>query len=158
MQLKQQKNSSKVSFFNEDFINLKEIKRDLIIASDVFEHVQDKYNFLSKLKDKGNFFLFNIPLEISLFSMIWRKNIFNHSFENVGHLHFYTKKTALLTLENTGFEILNSNLANNRFEEFKNNKKLTSLFINVPQYIVEKLSQNLACSIFGGYSLIVLAK
>ena len=90
--------------------------------------------------------------------MIRGKNIFKHSFENVGHLHFYTKRTALLTLENIGFEILNSNLVNNRFEEFKNNKKLISLFINVPQYIVEKLSQNLACSIFGGYSLVVLAK
>ena len=152
------KNSSKLSFFNEDFVNLKEVKRDLIIAADVFEHVQDNYNFLTKLKDKGDFFLFNIPLEISLISMIRKKNIFKDSFNNVGHLHFYTKRTALLNLENIGFEILNSNLLNNRFEEFKNNKKLLSLFINVPQYIVEKLSQNLACSIFGGYSLVVLAK
>ena len=152
------KNPSKISFFNEDFINLKEVKRDLIIAADVLEHVQDKYNFLTKLKNKGNFFLFNIPLEISLFSMIREKNIFKHSFENVGHLHFYTKRTALLTLENIGFEILNSNLVNNRFEELKKNKKIKSLFINIPQYVVEKFSQNLACSIFGGYSLVVLAK
>ena len=42
------KNSSKVSFFNEDFINLKETKRDLIIAADVIEHVQDTYTFLKK--------------------------------------------------------------------------------------------------------------
>ena len=152
------KNSSKVSFFNEDFVNIKEVKRNLIIAADVFEHVQDTYNFLTKLKDKGDFFLFNIPLEISLFSMIRKKNIFQHSFKNVGHLHFYTKRTALLTLENVGFEVLNCNLVNNRFEEFKNNKKITSLLVSFPQLIVEKLSQNLACSVFGGYSLVVLAK
>ena len=30
------KNSKKVNFFNEDFINLKDIKRNLIIAADVF--------------------------------------------------------------------------------------------------------------------------
>jgi 2-polyprenyl-3-methyl-5-hydroxy-6-metoxy-1,4-benzoquinol methylase len=152
------KNSSNLNFLNEDFVNLKEIKRNLIIAADVFEHVQDTYKFLKKLKDKGDFFLFNIPLEISLFSMIRKKNIFKHSFENVGHLHFYTKRTALLTLENIGFKILNSNLVNNRFEEFKKNKKLHSLIINIPQYILEKLGKNLACSIFGGYSLVVLAK
>ena len=152
------KNSSKLSFFNEDFVNLKEAKRDLIIAADVFEHVQDTYKFLKKLKDKGDFFLFNIPLEISLLSMIRKKNIFKHSFENVGHLHFYTKRTALLTLENIGFKILNCNLVNNRFEEFKKNKKLHSLIINIPQYILEKLGKDLACSIFGGYSLVVLAK
>ena len=152
------KNSKKVNFFNEDFINLKEIKRNLIIAADVFEHIQDTYNFLKKLRDKGDFFLFNIPLEISLFSMIRKKNIFKHSFENVGHLHFYTKRTALLTLENIGFKILNYNLVNNRFEEFRKNKKIHSLIINIPQYILEKLSKNSACSIFGGYSLVVLAK
>ena len=152
------KNSSNLNFLNEDFVNLKEIKRNLIIAADVFEHVQDTYKFLKKLKDKGDFFLFNIPLEISLFSMIRKKNIFKHSFENVGHLHFYTKRTALLTLENIGFKILNSNLVNNRFEEFKKNKKLHSLIINIPQYILEKLGKNLACSIIGGYSLVVLAK
>ena len=53
---------------------------------------------------------------------------------------------------------LNYNLVNNRFEEFRNNKKITSLLISFPQYILEKLSRNLACSIFGGYSLVVLAK
>lgn len=152
------KNSSNLNFFNEDFVNLKEMKRNLIIAADVFEHVQDTYKFLKKLKDKGDFFLFNIPLEISLFSMIRKKNIFKHSFENVGHLHFYTKRTALLTLENIGFKILNCNLVNNRFEEFKKNQKLHSLIINIPQYILEKLGKDLACSIFGGYSLVVLAK
>lgn len=152
------KNSSKLSFFNEDFVNLKEAKRDLIIAADVFEHVQDTYDFLTKLKDKGNFFLFNIPLEISLFSMIRKKNIFKDSFNNVGHLHFYTKRTALLTLENLGFKILDYNLVNNRFEEFKKTKKIRSLLINIPQYFVEKVNQNLACSIFGGYSLVVLAR
>lgn len=152
------KNSSKLSFFNEDFVNLKEAKRDLIIAADVFEHVQDTYDFLTKLKDKGDFFLFNIPLEISLFSMIRKKNIFKDSFNNVGHLHFYTKRTALLTLENLGFKILDYNLVNNRFEEFKKTKKIRSLLINIPQYFVEKVNQNLACSIFGGYSLVVLAR
>ena len=152
------KEPSKVSFVNEDFINCKEVKRDLIIAADVFEHIQDTYNFLAKLKDKGNFFLFNIPLEISLLSMVRKKNIFRHSYDNVGHLHFYTKRTALLTLENIGFKILNYNLVNNRFEELRNKKKITSLIISIPQFIIEKFSQNLACSIFGGYSMVVLAK
>ena len=134
------------------------MKRNLIIAADVFEHVQDTYDFLTKLKDKGDFFLFNIPLEISLFSMIRKKNIFKDSFNNVGHLHFYTKRTTLLTLENLGFKILDYNLVNNRFEEFKKTKKIRSLLINIPQYFVEKVNQNLACSIFGGYSLVVLAR
>lgn len=152
------KNSEKIDFFNKDFINLDTKTKDIIIAADVFEHVQDTYNFLTKLRKKSDFFLFNIPLEISLFSMIRKKNIFKHSYENVGHLHFYTNKTSILLLESTGFKIINYNLVNNRLQEFKENKRLLSLFINIPQYILQIFSKNLASYIFGGYSLVVLAK
>ena len=145
------------SFNNEDFININTNKKDLIIAADVFEHIQDPYNFLSKLKEKGDFFLFNIPLEISFFSMTRTKNIFEHSYDNVGHLHFYTKRTSLLLLESNGFDVLNYNLVNNRFKDFKDKKNLRSLPINILQYLLGLFSKNLACSIFGGYSLVVLA-
>ena len=109
------------------------------------------------MRKKGDFFLFNIPLEISLFSMTRTKNIFKHSYDNVGHLHFYTKRTSLLLLENTGFDVLNYNLVNNRFKDFKDKKNLRSLPINILQYFLELFSKNLACSLFGGYSLVVLA-
>jgi 2-polyprenyl-3-methyl-5-hydroxy-6-metoxy-1,4-benzoquinol methylase len=152
-------NSDQISFFNEDFIkNNTDIKKDIIIAADVFEHIQDPYNFLKELKNKGNFFLFNIPLEISLLSMIRKKNIYKHSYKNVGHLHFYNKRTSLLLLESVGFKVLNHNLVNNRFEELKVKKKITSLLINIPQYITEIFNKNIASSVFGGYSLVVLAK
>jgi len=151
-------NSNQINFFNEDFINLNTNIKDIIIAADVFEHTQDSYDFLTKLKKKGNFFLFNIPIEISLFSMMRKKNIFKHSYNNVGHLHFYTMRTSLLLLESTGFEVINYNLVNNRFKNLKDKKNLASLLISIPQYILEIFSKNLACSIFGGYSLIVLAK
>ena len=152
------KNSKFISFLNEDFININTTKKDLIIAADVFEHIQDKYNFLEKLSEKGNFFLFNVPLEISLLSMIRKKNIFKHSYDNVGHLHFYTKRTSLLLLEKSGFKILHYNLVNNRFREFKYTKNFLSLLIFLPQFVLGVFSKNLACSIFGGYSLVVLAK
>ena len=61
-------------------------------------------------------------------------------------------------MESTGFEIINSNLVNNRFKSFKDKKSLLLLLISIPQYILEIFSKNLACSIFGGYSLVVLAK
>ena len=151
-------NSDLINFYNKDFLNLVTDNRDLIIAADVFEHVQNTYNFLTKLREKGNFFLFNIPIEISLLSMIRKKNIYKHSYKNVGHLHYYNKRTSLLLLENNGFKILSYKLVNNRFEKFKNKKNLVSFFINLPLYLLEMFSKNLACSIFGGYSLIVLAK
>ena len=150
-------NYEQISFNNEDFININTNKKDLIIAADVFEHIQDPYNFLSKLKEKGDFFLFNIPLEISLLSMIRIKNIFKDSYNNVGHLHFYTKRTSLLLLESIGIDVINYNLVNNRSQDFKNKKNLRSLPINILQYLLGFFNKNLMCSIFGGYSLVVLA-
>ncbi len=152
------KNSSNVKFFKEDFIIFSKEKRDLIIAADVFEHVENSYNFLSSLKKKGNFFLFNIPLEISLTSMVRKKNIFEHSFRDVGHLHFYTKRTAILLLETCGFEILVCDYANNRFKEIKDKKSFKQIFIAIPQFLIGLLNIDLASSIFGGYSLVVLAR
>ncbi len=152
------KNFKEIIFSNEDFINLDKNESDLIIAADVFEHIEDSHNFLRKLKNKGNFFLFNIPLEISLLSMIRSKNIFQHSHEKVGHLHFYTKKTAILLLESCGYKIVECIFANNRLQEFRNKKELRKFVIGFPQYLLGLLSKDLASNIFGGFSLVVLAK
>ena len=100
----------------------------------------------------------NINLFGSNFDDCLKQALLISKEENKIFIHPYDDYDVINGQATIGYEILNSDLVNNRFEEFKNNKKLTSLFINVPQYIVEKLSQNLACSIFGGYSLVVLAK
>ena len=60
-------------------------------------------------------------------------------------------------LESIGFDVLNHNLVNNRFKNFKDKKNLRLLPINLFQYLLGLFSKNLSCSIFGGYSLVVLA-
>ena len=147
-----------INFFNSDFINIEEKYNDLILASDVFEHIENSYEFLIKLKEKGNLFLFNIPLEINLFSMVREKNIFQDSYDKVGHLHFYTKKTAILLLESCGYKISKFIFVDNRLKELKDKKDIKKFIIYVFQYLLGLISKNLACSIFGGYSLVVLAK
>ena len=152
------KNSKEINFFNEDFVGSSKNISDLVIAADVFEHVENSYNFLKELKKKSNFFLFNIPLEINLLSMVRKKNIFENSFEKVGHLHFYTKKTAILLLKSCGYEIIKYEYANIRFKEVKDKKSFKQFLVSIPQYLISIFNNNLACSIFGGYSLVVLAK
>ncbi len=90
--------------------------------------------------------------------MIRSKNIFQHSHEKVGHLHFYTKKTAILLLESCGYKIVECIFANNRLQEFRNKKELRKFVIGFPQYLLGLLSKDLASNIFGGFSLVVLAK
>tara|TARA_B100001093_G_scaffold511838_1_gene580598 strand:+ start:3509 stop:4234 length:726 start_codon:yes stop_codon:yes gene_type:complete len=148
-----------IKFINEDFLKKDDYSScDLILAADVFEHIENSYHFLKKLREKGNFFLFNIPLEISCFSLIRKKNIFKNSYDGVGHLHFYNKETALITLNHCGYEVINFKYAKNRFHEIKNKKDILRFFAFFPQYFLDKFSEDFASSIFGGYSLVVLAK
>ena len=142
-----------LNFFNSDYLEIKNGRDDLILSADVFEHVENTYDFLSKLRAKGNFFLFNIPLEISFLSMIRKKNIFEDSYQKVGHLHFYNKRTALLTLKNCGYKIINEFMKDRLFElKKKNLKQLLILFPVI-------FKSCLTCPrLFGGYSLVVLAK
>ena len=157
IKLAKQKNSN-IDFFNSDFINLEKQQSDLIIAADVFEHVENSYSFLKKLKKKGNFFLFKIPLENNLISMIRSKNTFKHSYNQVGHLHFYSQKTAILLLEICGYKIIEYTYADNRLKELKEKKEIKKIMIYLFQKFLSLISKNLSSSIFGGYSLVVLAK
>ena len=105
---------STISFSNEDILKKDfEKKFDLIIAADVIEHIEDSFNFLKLLRNKSKYFLFNIPLEMSLLSLLRQNKLFNNSYKSVGHLHFFSKKSALIALEHNGYKVLNLSYSNN---------------------------------------------
>ena len=153
-------NISKIKFYNQDYFTSNYYKNsDLIICADVFEHIDENISFLKKLLTGGKYFLFNIPLEISLLTLIRKDFVFRHSFNEVGHLHFYSKYTALILLEYCGFEIIDNSYAKNRLEHSnKNEITLAKFLVMLPQYLIDKLSEDLSSSIFGGNSLVVLCK
>ncbi len=73
----------------------------------------------------------------------------------VGHIHYFTKETAIAILEDTGYEVLDyfytdpSDLPANSFK---------TLFGRVPRKIMYELNKDIAVRILGGYSLMILAK
>ena len=136
------KKNSSIKFICKDYIKFpKNKKSDLLICADVFEHIDNDVNFLKKLLNQSKYFLFNIPLDISLISLI-RKNIFRQKFNDVGHIHFYSKYSILLKLEYCSQK------------EFSIKKFLILPF----QFLLDLINEDLACAIFGGYSLVVMAK
>ena len=148
-----------INFYDKDFFQEKfNTKFDLIICSDVFEHIENNYEFLKKLIKKGNYFLFNIPLEISLLSLIRQNKVFSNSYSSVGHLHYYSKKTAMITLEHCKYNIISLNYAKNRISHFpKGSLTLKRMFVIIPQYLLDLINEDLSCAILGNYSLVVLA-
>lgn len=77
---------------------------DCLLCIDVFEHVEDYMGFLRGLKPKAEYKIFHIPLDISLWSVLGRSMA--HARHQMGHLHYFTYETAIATLSDCGYEIV----------------------------------------------------
>ena len=145
-----------LKFFCQDFINFNfTTKPDLIICADVFEHIEDYIGFLKKLSCKSKFFLFNIPLDISLRTLLF-DNLINENFDKIGHLHFFNKNTSKLILNFCNFEILDMIYAKNFLCHTKKNT-IKRLLAFIPIKLFDLINEDLCAKIFGD-SLVCLAK
>jgi hypothetical protein len=81
---------------------------DLVLAIDVLEHVEDYMGFLRNLQSRGIHKIFRIPLNLSVQSVLCKSRPILQVRESYGHLHYFTKETALATLEDTGYKIMDS--------------------------------------------------
>lgn len=128
---------------------------DLILVMDVLEHLEDYFGFLRGIKAKSQYKLFHIPLDLSA-QAILRGNALIHNRDAYGHIHYFTKETALRTLADTGYEVLDAFYTADSLElpskEFKRN------LLRLPRKLAFALHKDLAARILGGFRLLVLAK
>ena len=106
------------------------------------------------MHDKAKHKIFHIPLDLSV-QWVWRNRPIMREREQAGHLHYFTKETALATLQDAGYEVIDwfytpGAIANPRSVK----AKLASL----PRRLLSVVNQDLVVRILGGYSLLVLAK
>lgn len=79
---------------------------DIVLALDVFEHVENYLEFLRKLKSRGKCKIFRIPLNISIQSVLFKSRPILKAREDFGHLHYFSQETALAALQDTGYRII----------------------------------------------------
>jgi SAM-dependent methyltransferase len=79
---------------------------DLVLSLDVFEHVPDYLSFLEQVKARGRHFIFHVPLDINAFSVLRKSDYLMVMRKEYGHLHYFTLETALATLADTGYTVL----------------------------------------------------
>lgn len=101
------KQNRRLTFIRAD-VSCQEIhpRPDLLLLLDVFEHVPDYLGFLEALRDKASWFVFHIPLDISYQSLRKDAASLLGMRDGYGHLHQFTKDTALATLEDAGYEVV----------------------------------------------------
>jgi cyclopropane fatty-acyl-phospholipid synthase-like methyltransferase len=128
---------------------------DIVMAIDVFEHVEDYFGFLRKLREKAEYKIFHIPLALSVQTVL-RSSPIIKGRELVGHIHCFTKEMAMATLKDTGYEIVDYFYTRGSVELPKRGWKANLL--QIPRKFAFAVDQDLAVRILGGYSLLVLAK
>jgi len=127
---------------------------DLLLVIDVMEHVEDCFDFLRKLQPHGKDFILHIPLDLSALSVVREWPLMKRR-RGVGHLHYFTKATALATLEDAGYQV--RDYFYTKIEDAHLPLK-TRIFRQLPSAILSwMLSQDSIVRIFGEYSLMVLA-
>jgi hypothetical protein len=143
-----------VKFFYKDLLN-EDIFSDCLLCIDVFEHVADYMGFIKALKSKATYKIFHIPLSLTVHSMLSERKL-NNERATWGHLHFFNRETALATLKDCEYEILDS-IYTPHFKDLPS-KSTISRLAKKPLQILYSLAPNLFVRLVGGCSLLVLAK
>lgn len=130
-------------------------KFDVALLIDVIEHVEDYFSLMRRVRDKATFKIFHIPLDLSAQSVLrgtplakWRAD--------VGHIHYFTKDTALAALRDVGFEILDYFYTGTSLD--LPNRGWKSNMMKMPRRLLFNISQDIAVRMLGGFSILVLVK
>jgi hypothetical protein len=149
------KECDQVRFILGDLTQDESIYFDLLLVIDVFEHVEDYFGFLRKLKSKSKYQIFHIPLDMSV-STVLRNTPILYAREKVGHLHYFSKDTALATLQDVGYDIIDFFYTPGSMSI--TSKSFKTQLANLPRKFLYYFNKDFSVRVLGGYSLMVLTK
>jgi len=154
-ELSQCKKKDRLRFYLKDFIENDSSFFDVVLAIDVVEHVEDYIGFLRKLRNRGMYKVFHFPLDMSLQKLLRVKPLLRGRYD-VGHLHYFTKETALATLRDVGYEIIDCFYTGSTVELPVRSCK--QFLMKLPRKLMFKISKDVTVRVFGGYDLLVLTR
>ncbi|HEU0002891.1 MAG TPA: class I SAM-dependent methyltransferase [Ktedonobacteraceae bacterium] len=128
---------------------------DLILVLDVIEHLEDYLSFLRGIRLKGQYKVFHIPLDLSAQTVLRTRGL-SSVRKTYGHLHYFTKETALLALQDAGYDILDHCYTPRAIEEPTHEVKRELL--KLPRKFLFSIHNDFAAHLLGGWSLLVLAR
>lgn len=146
--------TDRLSFRLADLLE-EDVRFDVLLAADVIEHVENYVSFIKALRERAEYKIFHIPLDLSAQS-VFRAWPITNLRASVGHLHYFFKDTALSTLVDCGYTIVDWKYTASRLELPA--QALSSELMRWPRRLCYAINPDLAVRVLGGYSLMVLAK
>lgn len=144
-----------IHFRQGDFFELNHEVYDVILMLDVIEHLRDPFTFLERFRSTASYFVFHIPLDLSAGTVLRGQPLMSVR-SKVGHIHYFTKDLAILTLLDAGYEVLDWRYTGASLN--MPNRSLKTLFAALPRRIAYALNKDLGVRLLGGETLLVLAK
>ncbi len=126
---------------------------DLLLVLDVVEHLEDYFAFLREIRTRAKHKIFHFPLDLSVQAVMRKRGLLTRR-EMHAHLHYFTKETALQSLKDTGYEVLDY------FYLPRSNEigpTLLQKAFSLPRALSFAIHKDLAVRVLGGYSLLILA-
>ena len=146
--------NDRLRFYCEDLLSVDQEPFDLLLCIDVFEHVPDYLGFLERLRPRAARKVFHIPLDLSA-QWVLRGGPIMQARRQVGHLHYFTKDTALATLGDAGYQVLDWFYTAGAIA---NPRSLKAKLAAWPRRVLFRLHPDTLVRVLGGYSLLVLAE
>ena len=154
IELCQARASERLRYECSDLLTADVPPADLLLCIDVFEHVDDYMAFLRGLRAKADYVMFHIPLDMSA-QMVFRAEPIRRVRSQVGHLHYFMKDTALTTLADTGYEVIDWRYTASGIER---PKSWRARMMRMPRRMLFALAEDLIVRTLGGYSMLALAR
>jgi SAM-dependent methyltransferase len=125
---------------------------DLVLVMDVVEHIEDCFSFMRQVRPKGRMKIFHIPLDVHVSAILRGRN----SWDDVGHLHIFTKETALKSLEYSGHRILDWMLTDGALSA--PNPGFRTRLVNLLRRPLNKVAPMTSARLLGGNSMLILTE
>jgi SAM-dependent methyltransferase len=129
---------------------------DLLLVMDVVEHVPDYLGFLEGCRLLAPTMVIHIPLDLHVSSLL--RNAFVPTRYTISHLHYFTCESALATLQDSGFEVIDAFNTNAAADLFRHHPSFRRALANGPRFLLSRFSRHWAARLFGGYSLLALCR
>jgi len=155
--LAQKKANPKLNFFTADLLEQdSNIQSDLLLCIDVIEHIDDFYHFLQRLKTRGRQFIFHIPLDLSCRTLL-KPHVLKYQRDLVGHIHYFSKEMVEWMLKDCGYEIIDWNYT----KPIIDTEQASGVKHNLKKFLRNtsfRLHKDWSAKLWGGYSMLILAK
>lgn len=162
--------NEQLHFHCGDFLQEEKGHFDLLLMIGVLEHFEDIFQVLRDIKERSEYKMFLLPLDLSMTAVLRNRVIdFRHE---AGHLHFFTKDIALDIFKDLGYEVVDAfyvlpPLDTTSWDEVKGQplrllRKLAKITLlglqRLPARLLYTIHHDFAARAFSGWRLMVLVK